>query len=150
MYLWVIHLSASAQCPYASPSMTMCIAACLFLFRTGSLSVNSLVGSSTPTTGSACGNTATAALTRSKPAIVKRFMGTILRQPTGWCQVLNEAKNQLLTRVGPGTPMGGLLRRYWMPIAAVSEFDRVSIKPVRLMGEDLTLYKDLGGTFGLV
>ncbi len=65
--------------------------------------------------------------------------------------MLEHAKNQLLTQVGPGTPMGALLRRYWMPIAAVSEFDgALSIKPVRLMGEDLTLYKDLSGTFGLV
>jgi 5,5'-dehydrodivanillate O-demethylase len=64
--------------------------------------------------------------------------------------MLDHARNELLTQVGPGTPMGGLLRRYWMPIAAVSEFDRVSVKPVRLMGEDLTLYKDLGGRFGLV
>jgi len=46
--------------------------------------------------------------------------------------------------------MGDLLRRYWMPIAAVSEFDSQSIKPVRLMGEDLALYKDLSGAFGLV
>ena len=46
--------------------------------------------------------------------------------------------------------MGGLLRRYWMPIAAVSEFDDKSIKPVRLLGENLTLYKDLSGTYGLV
>ena len=46
--------------------------------------------------------------------------------------------------------MGGLLRRYWMPIAAVSEFDNKSIKPVRLLGENLTLYKDLSGTYGLV
>ena len=46
--------------------------------------------------------------------------------------------------------MGNLLRRYWMPIAAVAEFDDVAVKPVRLMGEDLVLYKDLDGTFGLV
>ena len=46
--------------------------------------------------------------------------------------------------------MGDLLRRYWMPVAAVSEFEDKSIKPVRLLGEDLTLYKDLSGTFGLV
>ena len=46
--------------------------------------------------------------------------------------------------------MGELLRRYWMPIAAVSEFDKTSIKPVRLMGEDLTLYKDLSGAYGLI
>jgi len=64
--------------------------------------------------------------------------------------MLDHAKNRLLTQVGPETPMGQLLRRYWMPIAAVSEFESVSIKPVRLMGEDLTLYKDLGGDFGLI
>jgi 5,5'-dehydrodivanillate O-demethylase oxygenase subunit len=64
--------------------------------------------------------------------------------------MLDEAKNQLLTEVGPGTPMGGLLRRYWMPIAAVTEFDDKSIKPVRVLGEDLALYKDLSGTYGLV
>ncbi|MFZ0424423.1 MAG: aromatic ring-hydroxylating dioxygenase subunit alpha [Xanthobacteraceae bacterium] len=64
--------------------------------------------------------------------------------------MLTAAKNELLTRVGPGTPMGALLRRYWMPIGGASEFDKISIKPVRLMGEDLVLYKDLGGRFGLV
>ena len=64
--------------------------------------------------------------------------------------MLDAAKNQLLTEVGKGTPMGELLRRYWMPIAAVSEFENESIKPVRLLGEDLTLYRDLSGTFGLV
>ncbi|HLI82542.1 MAG TPA: aromatic ring-hydroxylating dioxygenase subunit alpha [Bryobacteraceae bacterium] len=46
--------------------------------------------------------------------------------------------------------MGGLLRRYWMPIAGASEFDQTPVKPVRLMGEDLTLYRDLNGAYGLV
>jgi 5,5'-dehydrodivanillate O-demethylase oxygenase subunit len=64
--------------------------------------------------------------------------------------MLDQAKNQLLTQVGRGTPMGDLLRRYWMPIAATSEFENESTKPIRLMGEDLTLYKDMGGAFGLV
>jgi len=64
--------------------------------------------------------------------------------------MLDPSKNQLLTQVGAGTPMGELLRRYWMPIAGVSEFENESVKPVRLMGEDLTLYKDMSGTFGLV
>jgi 5,5'-dehydrodivanillate O-demethylase len=64
--------------------------------------------------------------------------------------MLDEAKNRLLTEVGPGMPMGNLLRRYWMPIAGASEFENESIKPIRLMGEDLTLYKDSSGTFGLV
>jgi len=64
--------------------------------------------------------------------------------------MLDQARNRLLTEVGSGTRMGGLLRRYWMPIAAVTEFDDKSIKPVRVLGEDLTLYKDLSGTYGLV
>ncbi|MDE3169131.1 MAG: aromatic ring-hydroxylating dioxygenase subunit alpha [Acidobacteriota bacterium] len=64
--------------------------------------------------------------------------------------MLDAAKNRLLSEVGPGTPMGNLLRRYWMPIAGASEFESESVKPVRLMGEDLTLYKDFNGTFGLV
>lgn len=64
--------------------------------------------------------------------------------------MLSEEKNRMLTQVGPGTPMGQLLRRYWMPIAGVSEFDTRSTKPVRLLGEDLVLYKDLSGQFGLV
>ena len=64
--------------------------------------------------------------------------------------MLEESKNELLTRVGPGTPMGDVLRRYWMPLAGASEFDRTPIKPVRVMGEDLVLYRDLSGTYGLV
>jgi 5,5'-dehydrodivanillate O-demethylase len=64
--------------------------------------------------------------------------------------MLEEDKNRLLTQVGPGTPMGNLMRRYWHPIAAVGEFDEKPVKAVRLMGEDLTLYRDLSGTYGLV
>ena len=64
--------------------------------------------------------------------------------------MLSAEKNRLLTQVGPGTPMGELLRRYWMPIGGASELDTNPIKPIRLMGEDLVLYKDLGGTFGLL
>src|SRR5262245_46228780 len=64
--------------------------------------------------------------------------------------MLSREDNEVLTRVGPGTPMGGLMRRYWMPIAALTEFETQAIKPVRLLGEDLVLYKDLDGTFGFV
>lgn len=63
---------------------------------------------------------------------------------------MDAAENDLLTRIGPGTRMGALLRRYWMPIAGASEFEKTRIKPVRLMGEDLVLYKDLSDNFGLV
>lgn len=64
--------------------------------------------------------------------------------------MLTEEQNRRLTHVGAGTPMGELLRRYWMPIAAEDEFERNPVKPVRLMGEDLVLYRDLGGRYGLV
>jgi 5,5'-dehydrodivanillate O-demethylase len=64
--------------------------------------------------------------------------------------MLTEEQNVLLTRTGPGTPMGNLLRRYWMPIAGASEFESIAVKAVRFFGEDLVLYKDLSGAFGLV
>ena len=64
--------------------------------------------------------------------------------------MLSESRNEMLTRTGRGTPMGEVLRRYWHPIAAADQFDHVSIRQVRLMGEDLVLYKDLSGKYGLV
>ena len=64
--------------------------------------------------------------------------------------MLSPEKNRLLTEVGPGTPMGDYLRRYWMPIGGASELDADPIKAVRLLGEDLVLYRDRGGRFGLV
>lgn len=55
-----------------------------------------------------------------------------------------------LLAVDAGTPMGELLRRYWMPIAAVSELDDRPVRPVRLLGEDLVLYRTRTGTLGLI
>lgn len=63
--------------------------------------------------------------------------------------MLTEDKNRQLTQVGPGTPMGDVLRRHWHPVAGVDELDRQSIKAVRLLGEDLVLFKDLSGQYGL-
>jgi 5,5'-dehydrodivanillate O-demethylase len=64
--------------------------------------------------------------------------------------MLSAARNEMLTRVGPGTPMGELLRRYWHPIGGASQLDKEPIKTIRLMCEDLVLYKDLSGKYGLV
>ena len=64
--------------------------------------------------------------------------------------MLSEAENLTLTRVGRGTPIGELLRRYWLPIAAVAEMDDAPVKEVRLLGEDLVLYRDKSGTYGLI
>ncbi len=64
--------------------------------------------------------------------------------------MLTHERNEFFARVGRGTPMGDYLRRYWMPIAGETEFDANPIKAVRLFGEDLVLYRDLSGTYGLV
>ena len=64
--------------------------------------------------------------------------------------MLSADDNVTLTRVGRGTPMGELLRRYWQPIAAVAQLADEPTKAVRLMGEDLVLYRDTGGTYGLL
>ena len=64
--------------------------------------------------------------------------------------MLTEKENERLTRVGPGTPMGALMRRYWQPISALSELDDTPVKHVKLLGESLVLYKDLKGGLGLI
>jgi 5,5'-dehydrodivanillate O-demethylase oxygenase subunit len=64
--------------------------------------------------------------------------------------MLTEANNKTLTQTAAGTPMGDLLRRYWYPIAAVAELEEKATKRVRLLGENLVLYKDLRGRYGLV
>src|SRR5579859_5279863 len=64
--------------------------------------------------------------------------------------MLSDERNRLLCEVGAGTKMGALLRRYWQPIAAVAELDDVPTKAIRLLGEDLVLYKDLSGQYGLL
>ena len=58
--------------------------------------------------------------------------------------------NELLTRVGPGTKMGELLRRYWHPIAASDEMTPRPTKAVRILGESLVLFRDALGNFGLI
>ena len=64
--------------------------------------------------------------------------------------MLTAEENKRLTRVGPGTPMGELMRRYWQPIAAAVELDENPVKHVKLLGESLVLYRDLKGNLGLI
>ena len=64
--------------------------------------------------------------------------------------MMSQAENERFTQVGPGTPMGNLLRRYWHPIAAVAELTDNTLKPVRILGEDLILYRDGQGDIGLI
>jgi len=56
--------------------------------------------------------------------------------------MISREQNELMTRVGPGTPAGRLLRRYWQPVALVDELrGERPVKAVRLLGEDLVLFK---------
>ena len=57
--------------------------------------------------------------------------------------MLSQEENDLLTRTGPGTPGGALLRRYWQPVALAEEVPANGAPlPVRIMSEDLVLFRD--------
>jgi 5,5'-dehydrodivanillate O-demethylase len=63
--------------------------------------------------------------------------------------MLSKEMNEMLTKVGPGTPAGELLRRYWQPICY--EFEITDEKPkkrVKIMGEDLIVFRDTEGQYG--
>ncbi len=64
--------------------------------------------------------------------------------------MLSKEDNELLTRVGPGTPGGDLMRRYWHPVATSQEIAENPVKAVRILGESLTLYRDRQGEMGLI
>jgi len=65
--------------------------------------------------------------------------------------MLSREDNELLTRVGPGTPCGELLRRYWMPVCAAADItDARPKKRIRVMGENLVLFRDGKGRYGLL
>ena len=59
-------------------------------------------------------------------------------------------QQETLTRVGRGTPMGELFRRYWMPVAASAEVTPGTTRAVRLLGEDLVLFRSPLGSLGLL
>jgi 5,5'-dehydrodivanillate O-demethylase oxygenase subunit len=64
--------------------------------------------------------------------------------------MMTAIEQERLVRVGPGTPMGTLLRRYWFPIAAESALRETGRLKVRLLGEDLVLVRTLDGRLGLL
>ncbi len=65
---------------------------------------------------------------------------------------MRKEDNELLCRVGPGTAMGQLFRRYWTPIALASQVARPDGDPVRarFCGEDYVLFRDTNGRLGLM
>lgn len=64
--------------------------------------------------------------------------------------MLSVEQNKRLTQVGPSTPMGELLRRYWFPVATDQELANNPVKSVKLLGETLTVYRDRHGRLGLL
>src|ERR1700689_1707580 len=66
--------------------------------------------------------------------------------------MLSREENELLIRTGPGTPMGALMRRYWIPALAadrIAEPDGAPVR-VRLLGESLVAFRDSQGRIGLL
>src|SRR5579864_7136331 len=66
--------------------------------------------------------------------------------------MLSQADNELLTRIGPGTPMGELFRRFWLPALLASELPHIDSDPrrVRILGEDLVAFRDSNGRLGFI
>ena len=66
--------------------------------------------------------------------------------------MLTQEQNKLLTRVGPGTPMGEVMRRYWIPALLDWELPEPDCPPVRLrlLGEDMVAFRDTSGRLGVL
>jgi phenylpropionate dioxygenase-like ring-hydroxylating dioxygenase large terminal subunit len=65
--------------------------------------------------------------------------------------MLTQEQQDLLTQTGPGTPGGDLLRRYWQPVALAAQMPEGSAPlPLRIMSEDLVLFRDDSGQLGLL
>lgn len=65
--------------------------------------------------------------------------------------MLTQEQNDLITRTGPGTPGGDLMRRYWQPVALAEELPAGGPPlPVRILSEDLVLYRGESGAIGLI
>ena len=62
---------------------------------------------------------------------------------------MKQSENELLTQVGPGTRMGNLMRRYWWPVGFTEKVADEPV-PVRLLGEDLILFRNTQGKLGLL
>lgn len=64
--------------------------------------------------------------------------------------MLTKEQNKRFTEVGPGTPMGNLLRRYWLPFATVKQLHDHPTRAISLLGEHLVAFRDRSGTYGLI
>ena len=83
--------------------------------------------------------------------LLNRAIGTLVRLGIGLPHMLSRDDDELLTRTGPGTAMGALLRRYWIPVLQSSELSPGGrVKRVQLLGERLIAYRTPGGAPGVI
>lgn len=76
--------------------------------------------------------------------------GAFLRTPySGYFHSEVPAEDDELTHVGPGTPGGEYFRRFWQPVGLSDELGDLPLR-VRILGEDLVLFRDGGGRVGLL
>ena len=66
--------------------------------------------------------------------------------------MISKEENELLCRTGPGTPMGDLFRRFWLPVALSREPPKPDCAPIRIriLSEDLIAFRDTDGQVGML
>src|ERR1700736_2103047 len=65
--------------------------------------------------------------------------------------MMSQEQNDLITRIGPKDACGKLMRMYWQPAALVDELQGPrAVRPVKLLGENLVLFRDENGRYGLI
>ena len=66
--------------------------------------------------------------------------------------MLTKEDNEMITQVGPGTPMGELFRRFWLPVMLSEEVPGADSTPVllQILGETLIAFKDSDGKVGII
>src|ERR1700755_210298 len=86
-----------------------------------------------------------------------RFVGQMVLQfawqsAKGGSPMLKQEVNELLTRTGPGTPMGDLFRQYWIPALLAEELPENDCPPVRvkLLSERLIAFRGTEGRYGVM
>ena len=64
--------------------------------------------------------------------------------------MLSREENELVTRVGPGTPLGNVMRRYWVPVCTSAQLPHPDCAPLRLsvLGEQFVAFRDTNGQVG--
>src|SRR5580692_7128503 len=85
---------------------------------------------------------------RSKKPTDGRRIGKTPRRAS----MTTQAENDFLTKTGPGTPMGELFRRYWLPAMHADEIPEPDCPPVRvtLLSEKLVAFRDTRGRIGMI